>query len=182
MHQTAVTMSLVAASFAVACGSQRESLKPPFPGRQTDATNAAVHVVVPALCGESLPTHVLDDPASLRELIVAMRLRERTPEHQSMCEAGAGPAALSQCHKCEMLVYSAMYQFPKIGTDAAVSNAVSLMLDERMQWDGASAMTLADALFQFGPRVLPYLRPHVEKSGVAALAVECVEQGYTRCV
>ena len=81
-----------------------------------------------------------------------------------------------------MLVYTAMYQFPKIGTDAAISHTVSLMLDERMQWDGASAMTLADALFRFGPRVLPYLRPHVKKSGVAALAVKCVEQGYTRCV
>ena len=99
-----------------------------------------------------------------------------------MCEAGVGAAEDAECHRCEMLLYRAMYQFPRIGTDAAISNAVSLMLDDRMQWDGAFAMTLADALFQFGPRVLPYLRPHVKSSGVAAFAVKCLEQGYTRCV
>jgi hypothetical protein len=175
-------MALAAAFFAAACRSQREGPKPPFGGRQTDVINAAVHVEVPALCGESLPTHVLDDAASMRELIVAMRLRERTPERQSMCEAGAGPAALSECHRCEMLLYTAIYQFPKIGTDAAISNAASLMLDERMQWDGAFGMTLADALFQFGPRVLPYLRPYVENSAVAAMAVRCIERRARQCV
>jgi hypothetical protein len=137
----------------------------------------------PFFCEDRLPASALNDPVALRELIVAIQLREFPP----MPECQPGEVCVqpcdepTQCHKCEMLMTAAMYQFPKIGSESAAANAAALVLDERMEWDGGVALTFGDAVAQIGPRVLPHLRPHTGRSLMAERIIECVEKN-ERCM
>jgi hypothetical protein len=63
-----------------------------------------------------------------------------------------------------------------IQTEDAASEAAALVLDERLHWDAGSALLLGHAVAKMGDRVLPYLRPHVQSSPLAAIIVNCVEQ------
>jgi len=120
-------------------------------------------------CPAALPEHALSDPRALHDLVVGARTRQFPPECFS-CEEGTA------CASCDRLFALAIQQLSRIKTEDAAAQAAALVVDDRLHWDGGPALLLSHAVASMDGRVLPFLRPHVHSSPLAASIVECIEQ------
>jgi hypothetical protein len=143
------------------------------------------HVAPPnkITCSGELPTAAIGDPARLSDLILAIRTSDSSDP--VLCEEGICVSPCeenSNCGRCDATLTKALYELGRLGSDDAAIVASSLVLNERMKWDGGLALTAADSFSRLGALILPYLKSHTSKSSLAATIVSCIESGQRRCL
>jgi len=121
-------------------------------------------------CVREVPAAAVKDPVALRKLIVDARTRPLPPPECTGCDEG------TMCESCDHLVTEALFRLGQLHTDRAAREAVALLLDPRLHWDGGPGLTLGAAITRIGPVALSYLRPHVSESPKAQQIIECIEK------
>lgn len=139
--------------------------------------SAALPVVCPVLPSRVLP----DDPTELERVITGVKLRD--PEGESP-ECSSGEVCVASCEEgticaaCERVLTDALHKLSTIETDEAARVGAALVLDDRLDWDGGHALTVAWSITRMKARVLPYLEPYVAKSSLAEMIVDCIRRNH----